>query len=241
MGYGKIQTLATFSDNQDFSDPLIRTNHTTTLTSPTEALTFRAQAGPYSGDTNDGIRSLVSQKGFGDLYYGASIENVDQTIVTNRSTTTTVYVTHMSVVTTASSLVVNVDADGGEGSYARLTRNTGSWDWISSYYAIPGHKLQLTAAPSGANSSKGGLGKTAYDIIASTSTTLDINSTSFADSTGETISIAVLNYGLLQCPPGCQVVIPGPHPPVPMAEGNGWAAFTASGTADIEFTMIGTT
>ena len=241
MGYGKIQTLATFSDNQDYSDPLIRTNHTTTLTSPTEALTFRAQAGPYSSNTNDGIRSLVSMAGFGDLYNGASIENVDQTIVTNRSTTVTVFIQHTNTVTAASSLVVNVDADGAEGDYARLTRNTGSWDWITSYYAVPGHKLQLTAAPSGANSAKGGLGKNPYDIIASTSTTIDIASTLFADSTGETISIAVLNCGILQCPPGCQVVIPGPHAPVPMFEGNGWAAFTASGTADIEFTMIGTT
>tara|TARA_R110000824_G_C15078360_1_gene664124 strand:+ start:80 stop:805 length:726 start_codon:yes stop_codon:yes gene_type:complete len=241
MGYGKIQTVATFSDNQDYSDPLIRTNHTTTLTSPTEALTFRAQAGPYGADINDGMRSLIGNIGFSDLAGGASIENVQQTIVTNRSTDTTVYLLFTTVRTSATSLVVNVDADGGQGSYGRLTRNTGSWDWVSDYYATAGAYLQLTAAPSGANSAKGGAGKNAYPIVDVGSTTLDVQSTSFSDSTGETISMAILNVGILQCPAGSQIIIPGPHPSVALGEGNGWAAFTTSGTADIEFTMIGTT
>jgi len=241
MAYGKIQTVATFSDNLDYSNPMTRLNHTTTLATPTEAMTFRAQAGPYSTTAyDDGIRSLMST-GTQDLLGGASIGNVQQTIVTNRSSSVAVYLQFIVELSSATGLVVDVDADGSQGSWARITRNTGTWEFTSDYFAQGGALLQLTTAPSGANSARGGPGKNPYTITDVGDTTLDVASITFSDSTAETISMAILSGGFIKLEAGHQAIIPGSHPKVSLGEGNTWAAWTASGTADLDFMIMGTT
>lgn len=221
---------------------MTRLNHTTTLATPTEAMTFRAQAGPYSTTAYDnGIRGLIAAGGTQDLVGGASIGNVQQTIVTNRSSSVAVYLQFMVELSSATGLVVDVDADGSQGSWARITRNTGTWEFTSDYYAQGGALFQLTTAPSGANSARGGPGKNAYTITDVGDTTLDVASITFSDSTAETISMAILSGGYIKLEAGHQAIIPGSHPKVSLGEGNAWAAWTASGTADLDFMIMGTT
>ena len=240
MAYGKIQTITTFSDNSDYSEPIIRHTHTTTLASPTEAITFRGQAGPFSQNLQDGVRSLVPATGVVDAV-SMSIGTVQQSLFTNRSSSTTIYLQTATKLSSASSLVVNIDADGGEGSYASMTRNTGSWTFATQYFAASGLYLQFSAAPSGANSAKGGDGKSVYLITSASDTVLQLANTGFSDSTGETVSIDFLSLGVIAVAAGQQVILAGSHPTTAGFEGNFWGCWTSTGTADFDFTIMGTT